>query len=82
MSSSRRPGRLTTLREAKGLTRTELAFHLGMSSEMLRALEAGRRRPTLDVLRKTADFFDLSLDEAAEVISPRASTDPLQRDAL
>lgn len=41
----------------KGLTRMQLAKKVGISSEAIRLLETGKRKPSYDVLVKLLDLF-------------------------
>lgn len=45
------------LREACGLSRAELGVQIGYSSEMIRAIEAGLRKPSVKLLKSLEFFF-------------------------
>ena len=54
--------RIRILRERKGLSQKLLAFKLGMPNQSLSNYERGYREPPADVLKKLADFFEVSVD--------------------
>lgn len=54
--------RIREARERKGLTTTELAFHLGKSAQTVIAYEAGSITPPLEVVREMADLLETSID--------------------
>lgn len=54
---------LKLLREAAGLTRTELAYKLGMSAQSVLNWEKGRGLPRASMLCKIADFFGVTIDQ-------------------
>lgn len=56
------PQRLIQLRKAKGLSQYQLADALGYSRGQVANYEQGSRRPDPEVLRKLADYFDVSVD--------------------
>ena len=52
------------LRRQKGISLFTLAVSIGVTDRTLQALEVGRaKNPTLELLNKLADFYDVSLDE-------------------
>lgn len=55
--------KLTELRKEKHLTQPELAEKLGMTRQMISYLENRATNPTLEQIRKFADFFAVSADE-------------------
>lgn len=55
--------RLTVLRKGRHLTQPELAEKVGMTREMISYLETRARNPTMEQIRKFAEFFDVSADE-------------------
>ena len=67
------PAKLRRLREQRGFTRTELAFHLGMSERAILSWELGWRTPSSpsltlirEILRcRREDLFDEVKAEAA-----------------
>jgi len=54
--------RIRILRERKGLSQKLLAYKLGMPNQSLSNYERGYREPPADVLKKLADFFEVSVD--------------------
>lgn len=44
-------------RSNKGMTREQLAQIIGITSEAIRLLETGKRKPSYDVLVKLLDLF-------------------------
>jgi transcriptional regulator with XRE-family HTH domain len=61
--------RLRALREAKGISLTELATALHVSPAYLSALEHGRRgRPTAGLIHQVNEHFGLIWDEADELV--------------
>lgn len=54
--------RLRCLRQAKGVSQQKIANELGMTKVGYQNYEAGRRRPTFEILPRLADFFNVSLD--------------------
>lgn len=73
---------LKQLRDQRGLTRTELGFHLRVSGDLIAAIENGKRRVTLDLLRTMSDFFGMRLDVIADIVAPREPADSSQQGAL
>lgn len=53
---------LTSLREAAGLTKTELSRQSAVDPKTLRDLEAGKRRPHPDTLRSLATALGITLE--------------------
>lgn len=54
--------RLKTSRKLKGKTQKDLAEYLGISERGYQNYELGTREPSLEILNKLADFFDVSTD--------------------
>ena len=54
--------RLRTLRESLSLSQAKLAELLGITQSSLNRYENGQSTPSVDLLRKYADFFDVSMD--------------------
>lgn len=74
--------RLRALRHARGHTLAELSEATGISVSTLSRLEAGRRKPTLEVLLPLARAHGVALDElvdAPETGDPRVRLRPLER---
>lgn len=64
------------LRSERDMTQLQLAFHTGLSLSTLSEIEAGKRAPRLDTMRKIAgalgvDFRDIAWD-AADMGDPDA----------
>lgn len=56
--------KLRALRTRKGITLKELAVNLGLSAHgYISELEAGKKIPTVEVLIKISNFFNVSTDE-------------------
>ena len=53
---------LRAARRRKGLPPEVPALHVGMSVQSIWAFEAGRRRPSVDVLAALADLYGVSVD--------------------
>ena len=61
--------RLRALREARGITLTELARALQVSAAYLSALEHGRRgKPSVGLIHQVNEHFGLIWDEAEEMV--------------
>ncbi|AEG16026.1 MAG: hypothetical protein PWP72_2102 [Thermoanaerobacter sp.] len=54
--------RLRELRTSRKISQTALSNAIGVSQRAISYYEAGKDIPTLDVLIRLADFFDVSLD--------------------
>ena len=54
--------RLRSLRESLSLSQAKLAELLGITQSSLNRYENGQSTPSVDLLRKYADFFDVSMD--------------------
>ena len=54
--------RLRELRKEKGLTTTALANIVGCSNPTITHYEKGDRKPDPDMLKKLADYFEVSVD--------------------
>lgn len=54
--------RLRALRESLSLSQAKLAELLGITQSSLNRYENGQSTPTVEVFRKYADFFDVSMD--------------------
>ena len=55
--------KLKEIREAKGLTQKAVADYIGCSSVVYSRYETGDREPSIDMLIRIADCFDVALDE-------------------
>lgn len=54
---------LKLLRHAKGLTQKEVAKTLGIKQYNLSDYEIGRAVPSIDILKKLADLYEVTLDD-------------------
>ena len=54
--------RLRTLRHNLSISQAKLAELLGITQSSLNRYENGQSTPSVDLLRKYADFFDVSMD--------------------
>ena len=74
--------RLRRVRNQRGITLTELAAATGISKSTLSRLEAGQRKPSLELLLPIAQAHQVPLDElvgAPDVGDPRIRPKPLVR---
>ena len=55
--------KLTFLRKGHHLTQTELAEQLGLTKEMINYLENRAKNPTMEQIKRFADFFHVPADE-------------------
>lgn len=56
--------KLKALRTRRGITLKELAMSLGLSAHgYISELEAGKKTPTVEVLIKISEYFNVSTDE-------------------
>ncbi len=55
--------KLKEIRVAKGLTQKAVADYIGCSSVVYSRYETGDREPSIDMLIRIADCFDVALDE-------------------
>ncbi|MDG4826103.1 XRE family transcriptional regulator [Asanoa sp. WMMD1127] len=77
--------RLRALRKQRGATLAELSETTGISVSTLSRLEAGRRRPTLELLLPLARAHQVPLDElvgAPETGDPRVHARPIRHGAV
>lgn len=54
--------RLKQLRENRGLGTRELAREIGCNHSLISLYESQKREPTISVLRKISDYFNVSAD--------------------
>lgn len=64
---------LQRLRESRELTRTQLAYHLGITERALQSYELADRRLSLALFVEIARYFDLTLDKAFAAIFNRGT---------
>ena len=55
--------KLRTLRERRKLTSRELGAILGVSNGHIIRIENGEKRPSIDLVAKIANFFQVSTDQ-------------------
>jgi transcriptional regulator with XRE-family HTH domain len=74
--------RVRAMREARGVTQAQLARELGVTGSMVSRLEAGVRRPSRELLRVLADWFDTDPDDlgASLGVMPADLQERLSRD--
>lgn len=53
---------LKQLRKAKGITQTQFASEFNISAGTIAMWETGKRMPDTEMLRKIAQFFNVSID--------------------
>ncbi|MFQ8759294.1 MAG: helix-turn-helix domain-containing protein [Intestinimonas sp.] len=54
--------RLRTLREGLGISQAKFAEIIGSTQSSINRYENGQATPTVELLRKYADYFDVSMD--------------------
>ena len=54
--------RLRTLREGLGISQAKFAEIIGSTQSSINRYENGQATPTVELLRKYADYFDVSID--------------------
>jgi transcriptional regulator with XRE-family HTH domain len=64
---------LKKYRIAKGLTQRAVADYIGCSAVVYSRYETGDREPSIDMLTKIADCFDVSLDDILGRAKPDSS---------
>jgi transcriptional regulator with XRE-family HTH domain len=64
---------LKEFRLAKGLTQKAIADYIGCSPVVYSRYETGHREPSIDILIKIADFFEVALDDIIGRAKPNAS---------
>lgn len=75
--------RLRAARELRGLNQRELGARVGIAATSIAHFEAGRRRPSMDNLRRLANALEVTADfllGSAEQPAPTEQTDPLLLD--
>ncbi len=53
---------LKAIRKAKHLNQQKVALDLNISREALSYYENGKREPSLELLKKMSDYFNVSID--------------------
>ena len=75
--------RLRALRESLSLSQAKLAELLGITQSSLNRYENGQSTPTVEVFRRYADFFDVSMDYIfARCDEPPGETIPLSAEGV
>ncbi len=69
MGIETRAAGLQRMREARGLTRRQLADRLGMPVNILEALESGEERPSRELRRALMAYFNCNFEDLFEVVS-------------
>lgn len=54
--------RLRALRESVGLSQAKLALEIGSTQSSINRYENGQAAPSIELLRKYADYFNVSMD--------------------
>jgi transcriptional regulator with XRE-family HTH domain len=52
---------LVAIRKYHGISQTELSIQLGISNSYLSEIEKGKKKPSLDLLEKYSEEFDMPL---------------------
>jgi transcriptional regulator with XRE-family HTH domain len=68
--------RMAAFRVAKGLSQGELADALGMSRDLVTYYERVAKNPSLELVKKVADFFGVTVGELLKDTAPRAAAKP------
>ena len=53
---------LKQIRKARGLNQLKVAIDLNISREALSHYENGKREPSIDMLNKLSEYFNVSID--------------------
>jgi len=61
---------LRRYRKQKGVTQAVLAEALGLNRPVIGAYEEGRAEPKLEVLRRMAEYFEITVDELTSGVAP------------
>ena len=69
--------RIQELRRDRGMTQTQLAEYVGISSDNLGRIERGQQGVSIDLLIELADFFAVSMDYIALGRMIRSAIDTL-----
>lgn len=67
--------KIKKLRKEKKLTQTDLANDLGMTQSSIYKYEKGLRKVSISILKKFADYFNLSIDELLDFPFPKKNKD-------
>lgn len=73
---------LRLIRSYHDLSQSELCTELGLSNSYLSEIESGKKQPTLDLLKRYSEFFDIPLSSIlffSENLEAAKSSDRLRR---
>jgi len=71
--------RLRKLRKEKGLLQKELAKKLDLSQQTISLYESNNREPDSRIVKKIANFFDVSIDYLYENTDERSPADKIKK---
>lgn len=63
--------RLRALRESIGISQAKFADVIGSTQSSINRYENGQATPTVELLRKYADYFDVSMDSSLPAATSR-----------
>lgn len=66
---------LRELREKRGLSQSEVAEAIGVTTGLIGQIERGDRRGSVDTIRRLANFFGVSMDV---IVSAHPEPQPVQ----
>ena len=67
--------RLRALREGIGLSQSKFADVIGSTQSSINRYENGQATPTVELLRKYADYFDVSMDYIGKLYEAKPPVD-------
>lgn len=65
--------RLKTLREARGLSQQRFSFEINVSQAMISKYELGKADPSINTIRRIAEYFGVSSDYLLEISDDKIS---------
>jgi transcriptional regulator with XRE-family HTH domain len=68
--------RLAAFRSAKGLSQAQLGKALGMKRDLVAYYERAAKNPSLEQVKRIADFFGVTVGEMLKDTTPRATAKP------
>jgi len=68
--------RLAAFRTAKGLSQAQLGQELGMTRDLIAYYERSAQNPSIDQVKRIADFFGVTVGEMLKDTAPRATAKP------
>lgn len=71
--------RLRKLRKEKGLLQKELAEKLDLSQQTISLYESNNREPDSKIVKKIANYFDVSIDYLYENTNERSPADKIKK---